>query len=234
MQTLTHVPANVPATQDAVLDTRQRLLEAAGEVFAAHGFHHATIREICKRAGANVAAVNYHFRDKETLYSEVLAWCAKVATERYPLGAGLREDATPRERLRAFIRNYMDRLLAEGRPAWHGRLISREMVDPSKALDQIAELFVKPQYNRLFEIVDAIIGPGAPEPVIRRCAASVVGQCLFYKNCRPLLERILPNQGYGPEDRAAIAEHVYQFALSALEAVKQKQGAGGEEDGGAA
>jgi len=52
-------------------EKRRRLLEAAGEVFAEHGFKGATIQEISQRASANIASVNYHFRDKETLYHEV-------------------------------------------------------------------------------------------------------------------------------------------------------------------
>ena len=48
-------------------NTRQRVLEAAGEVFAERGFRAATVREICQRAKANLAAVNYHFGDKERL-----------------------------------------------------------------------------------------------------------------------------------------------------------------------
>jgi AcrR family transcriptional regulator len=52
--------------------TSKKLLAAASEVFAQKGYRDATISEICERAGANVAAVNYHFGDKETLYKE--AW----------------------------------------------------------------------------------------------------------------------------------------------------------------
>ena len=56
---------------EAVDNTRTRLLKAAAEVFAEHGYENATVRQICTRAGANVALVNYHFGDKLELYTEV-------------------------------------------------------------------------------------------------------------------------------------------------------------------
>ena len=52
--------------------TREKLLEAAGPVFANRGYQAAKIREICEGAGGNVAAINYHFGDKLGLYTEVL------------------------------------------------------------------------------------------------------------------------------------------------------------------
>src|SRR5262249_56597881 len=52
--------------------TRQRLLAAASELFAAQGYHGTTVREIAQRAGVNLAAGNYHFGSKRELYLEVL------------------------------------------------------------------------------------------------------------------------------------------------------------------
>jgi hypothetical protein len=141
-----------------------------------------------------------------------------MAVERHPIGAGAPPDATPAQRLEAFVKGYIERILDTGRPAWHGRLISREMVDPTRAIDHLAEHFVKPQYQRLSAIVRDLLGFDAPEPVVRRCCFSVVGQCVFMKICRPVITRIAPQQGYEPEDRAAMAEHIAQSSLALIAA----------------
>jgi len=64
--------------------TRARLLDAAREVFSEHSFQGATVREICRRAEANVAAVNYHFGNKEGLLAgspELLPACGVAESQ---------------------------------------------------------------------------------------------------------------------------------------------------------
>jgi AcrR family transcriptional regulator len=65
-----------PATSDP---TRDKLLDVAGRIFADRGYRAATIREICVAAGANVAAVNYHFGDKLGLYTEAVQQSMRAA-----------------------------------------------------------------------------------------------------------------------------------------------------------
>lgn len=210
-------------TPDSSPDTRSRLLEAAGEVFAESGFKNATIREISQKAGANIAAVNYHFRDKEGLYRAVFDYAAHCALAKYPIGGGIDASAPAEERLRVFVKTYLSRLLDEGRPAWHGKLMAREMVEPTGALDILAEQFARPQYQRLSGIVRELLGAGATDERVRRCAASIVGQCLFYKNCRPMIDRLMPEQKY---DEAAIGELAAHVAAFSLGAVRQLKGDG--------
>lgn len=196
--------------------TRERLLAAAGEVFAERGFREATVREICKAAGANIAAVNYHFGDKETLYREVIRSAGCAAVEKYAAPDAPSDCTSPEEGLRRFIRDYLDRLLDDGRPAWHGKLIAREMVEPTPVLDELVEAFVRPQYCCLRAIVESLLGPAASADRTRMCVTSVIGQCLFFKNCRPVVERLFPDPLYGAGARASLAAHITEFSLGAI------------------
>jgi AcrR family transcriptional regulator len=49
-------------------DARQELLSAAADVFAARGFHDASIDEVAKRAGYSKGAVYWHFEGKDDLF----------------------------------------------------------------------------------------------------------------------------------------------------------------------
>jgi AcrR family transcriptional regulator len=196
--------------------TRERLLEAAGEVFARRGFRAATIREICRWAGANVAAINYHFGDKSKLYAEVLKHGLTLALRKYPPNLGLPEDAGYEERLKGFIRSFLLRMLDEGRPAWHGQIMAREIADPTDALDTVVEESIRPQIDLLRQIIQGLVGPDFSEARVRLCGASIVGQCMYYRHARPVVTRLYPEINYSQGNIESIAEHVAQFSLAAL------------------
>src|SRR5262249_39493731 len=163
-------------------DTRARLLEAAVEVFAEEGFRKATIHRICKLAGANIAAAHYHFGDKEGLYTAVFEYAERQAAERTPPESA--HGAGPAERLRAVrtcVRAFLSRLLGPGRPAWIARLLARELIDPTPALDGLVRRRMRATHDQLADIVRAILGPGATQEAVRLCTLSVISQCVFYK-----------------------------------------------------
>src|SRR3954465_10694117 len=94
-------------TDSSQTRTKQQLIEAAGQVFAEHGYRAATVREICLRAGANVASIHYHFGDKEKLYLEVLRYAHQRDNETNPGLAKGNRAAAAEEQLEEFVRSLL-------------------------------------------------------------------------------------------------------------------------------
>src|SRR5208337_4028559 len=107
------------------LETHQRLLQAAGRLFAERGFKNTSVRDICEMAGANVAAVNYHLRDKLGLYKEVIGMVAAAMDRTKQEALDVGEGGTPEERLREYIRHMVRRVMGEEKN-WLVDLIARE------------------------------------------------------------------------------------------------------------
>jgi AcrR family transcriptional regulator len=197
-------------------DTRTRLLEAAGEVFAERGFRAATVRDICQHAGANVAAINYHFGDKETLYREVLERTAQETLERYPPDHGLGPDPSAEERLHAFVRSFLLRVLTGDKPAWFMRLLAREMIQPTGALDRLVESVHKPLFLRLRGIVAEIAGAGVDPQTITWSSQAVVAQCLFYRHAQAVIERMGHKVPGTPDEIDRLADQITRFSLAGI------------------
>lgn len=200
--------------------TREALLAAAAEVIAESGFKNARVRDICQRAGANVAAVNYHFGDKEGLYAALIQSAFDQVIARFPLDAGVSATSTPEERFLAFVRGYLQRILAAGAQCRHGRIVMREMVEPTSALDLMVEKVVKPTSLLLDDILSELLGPGFPEASRRQTALSIIGQIVFYAHCRPVLERMNPDFKLDQGDLESLVNHVAQFSLGGIRALK--------------
>jgi AcrR family transcriptional regulator len=202
-------------SEGPIVDTRSRLLEAATDVFAEQGFRNATVHEICRRAKANIAAVNYHFGDKLSLYTEVLRESHRGDVEKFGPEPDL-DNGPPEERLSRFVRSFLQRILNPDRPARHGRLIAREMIEPTGVLAALVRDDVRPRNRRLEAIVREILGRRADDDEIRLTALSIVGQCLFFYHSRPMLELLHPAHRYDHTQIDCLTEHITRFSLAAL------------------
>jgi TetR/AcrR family transcriptional regulator, regulator of cefoperazone and chloramphenicol sensitivity len=197
-------------------ETKRRLLEAAGEVFAEQGYKAATIRDICKRADANIAAVNYHFGDKENLYRETIRYAQICQGDTdFPLEVRP-EGRQPKDvRLRGYIAAFLGRILDHGRPSWHTQLMAREMVDPTHVLDEIVRDKIRPHQALLLSIVRDYLGPDADPDLARHCGSSVLGQILFFHHARPVIQRLMP-ETFDPQRIDGLARHIFDFSHAAL------------------
>ncbi len=197
-------------------ETRRQLLEAAGEVFATAGFRNATVREICRRAGANIAAVNYHFGDKETLYAEVLRYAQQKAFEKFPLLPGVGAMARPAVKLQAFIRSFLLRISDQGSTAWFGKMMLREMIEPTGALDALLKERMRPMADQLRGIVAELLGCPPGDERVQLCSLSVVSQCVFYHHCRRVVAQLFPEQQLDATTVEPLAGHITRFSLAAM------------------
>jgi AcrR family transcriptional regulator len=202
------------------LETRRRLLNVAAELFAELGFNHVTVREICQAAGANVAAVNYHFRDKLGLYKEVVQMAAE-AMHRSKLDViDAAEGLAPEDRLRTYIRMTLQRLLGPEEDTWMEKLIARELMDPTPALDLIVEKGIKPTSQRMGAMVAELLGTPLDDARVWQCFLSIQAQCLFYKSGKPITVRMSPpGFKYTPDVIDGLARHIAEFSLAGIRAI---------------
>jgi AcrR family transcriptional regulator len=203
--------------------TRERLLEVAGPIFADRGYQATTIREICAGAGANVAAINYHFGDKLGLYTEVLQQSVRAA-QVLAVHNAPDQNISPEDMLRALIRARLRSISGKDLPDWHSRLLALELAQPTPALRQLIDKLTRPIYKRLLELIGRIIGLPPNDDSTRLCAISVVGQVLAYVLPGPLLPEIWPELKMTPEQVERIADHIADFSLSYLKGFRSKHG----------
>jgi AcrR family transcriptional regulator len=200
------------------------LIEAAGEEFADKGFDATRIRAICDRAGANVAAVNYHFGDKEQLYVETVLDAHRCSMELGEYDAAVA--AGPAEQLRSFIHHFLTRVLAINHPQdWRHRLMLREMLQPTSASDVLVRESIRPHFEQLQQVMRQFC-PNADERKLNALTFSVIGQCLHYKMARPVTERLIGPDALGALDLEFLTDHITSFCLAALGSIPPLNQAG--------
>jgi len=198
-------------------DTKGRLLEAAGEEFAEKGQTAARVRTICERAGANVAAVNYHFGDKEQLYVHAVLDAHRRGSAAED--ADWDEAGCPSGQLREFIHHFLGQVLALNEPDdWRHRLLLREMLNPTSASDALIRESIRPKFERLTRVLRRFC-PAADDRKLHALCFSVIGQCLHYKMARAVTERLIGAEAAGALDLDYLTDHIASFCLAALGAL---------------
>lgn len=205
--------------------TKERTLKAASLIFGRKGFKDTTIRMIAQTAQVNVAAINYHFQGKEGLYSAVLEHVFHTGFTRFPAIMETGADIDPEQKLRAFIRGMFYRLQSQegwGGMAGQGRLIARELLDPSPAFSSILEKYVKPHKNLLLNIIVDImrINPGIDK--LNSCAISIIGQCIYYALGSAVINKVFADSSTAEVSLDQPAEAVWLFSLGGIARIKEE------------
>jgi AcrR family transcriptional regulator len=205
-------------------DTRLRLVRAAIEVFAEKGFEAATVRDICTRAEANVAAINYHFGDKKSLYRAIFDDVFR--TLRQQRTAFLPRSAPANERLETYVRAFFEELFYCDEGAADGAQLSAmylmEIAHPTDVLDSVVRDHIAADAQELHDIVSTLLGPAAPRATVLNCAASIAGQVLYYYHSQPLIERLHPDLPAPAERLSELTRHVLRFSMGGIQELRPR------------
>jgi AcrR family transcriptional regulator len=203
-------------------ETSRRLLETASEVFSEFGYRNATLREICRRAKTNIASVNYHFRDKETLFAEVVNYMLDNVSVRILPVIDAKTDFSPEERLGIFIRTFLFAILGENSSDHLMKLMFHEMDESNPVTNLVADKILLPVERTLHLIVLEILGENEITPFVEDCAASILGQCGSYAHARGIIHHVTTYKEYDEATIEHLAAHVTRFSLAALRGLKAK------------
>jgi TetR/AcrR family transcriptional regulator, regulator of cefoperazone and chloramphenicol sensitivity len=207
--------------REDTIRTRKNLLNAACEIFAQKGFRDTTIAEISKRAGTNVAAVNYHFSSKETLYVEAWRCAFQESIKAHPPDGGLRDNAPVEERFRAHVKATIERLADKNNKEFW--FVQREFANPTGLLEEVMKQEIHPLQKKTESIAREFLGPSVSEQDVRFCETSIISQCvnpmIVHKKSQDKDKAQTEPQRI--KDINAYAEHVLRFSLAGMKAIRK-------------
>ena len=206
--------------QDAIR-TQKNLLMAASEIFAEKGFRDATIVEISKRAETNVAAVNYHFGNKETLYREAWRQSFRDSIKAHPPDGGVDANAPPEMRLKGQVAALLRRINDKNNREFH--IVNKELANPTGLLEEVMKEEMMPLRRRIMAMMREILGPENPETTVRFCTVSILSQCVIpaFINIveKPLTD--IEDVSLRIDDIEDYARHVVAFSLAGINRVRR-------------
>jgi len=206
----------LPVREDGV-QTRQRLLEIAGQIFAQRGYARTTSKEICKRAGANIAAVNYHFGGKEGLYAAVLEEAHARLVSIDLVTRATQGNAEPGEKLRALLSQVVGEIAKRDQGEWALPVLSHEVLAPTPMMDRMIANQVVPKLKLVAAMIAGMLELPVSDPVVSRCMVNIIGPCGFLLITNPdWQKKVFPSLSIEPQ---TLVEHMVTFALGGLKAV---------------
>jgi TetR/AcrR family transcriptional regulator, regulator of cefoperazone and chloramphenicol sensitivity len=202
--------------------TRDRLLETAGTIFAEKGFDRTTGKEICAKAGANVASINYYFGSIEGLYAAVLDEAQRRFITFEAISTAAAASADPKAKLRAIINLAARRLTAPVSTSWVFRVLAREIAAPSSYYAEYKEREILPRALLMKTIVASLVDLPPEHPAVARASLSIIAPFVMLSIAdRNILRSAFPSLSLGEDGARDLADHLYHYAVAGLAAVRK-------------
>lgn len=213
------------------MDTQENVLLSACEVFSLHGYHSATTAEICSKAGANIAAINYYYRGKKNIYMAV--WEKLSLDDKAQRASEIPARGSVRERLFALLRYNVMAVLTTGSANWFTKIVHRELSSPSPMHGELFNHYLEPMQNQFLAVIRDFLGEQADENNVRLCSLCVHGPIYDLLSFRIKWDESQAEKGtqyplFGArsvfiEDPEALIQHIQHYTLGGLDAVRNNQ-----------
>lgn len=197
--------------------TKIRILDVAARLFAQHGYANTASKLICEEAGADLAAINYHFGSREALYKAVLIEGHKQLVSFEALSQLAQSEEPALIKLDRFIDAIVTRVLDE--QSWQSKVCAREILAPTVHFTSLVQEEVMPKFRLLEALISEITGFPIGDPALARCTISIIAPCLMLA----VIDRQQPSplQAVLQHDANALKAHFKLFARSGLAAIAQ-------------
>ena len=228
---------SIEAQSDSGNDqARERLLDAAEKLFAENGFDGTSVRSITQLAKCNIAAVNYHFGNKEKLYYEVVIRCLRMLRELRirrinELMAQGAENVTLERLLDVFAKAFLEPLIDESRGPAIMQIMHREMLAPHMPKTLFLEETFLPVTNALKKALMAVC-PYLSQPnailVIHLIIAQLIhvvqmmhlfgddAIAVLGDDAKAVLGDTATDEGYPSAEINKAVEHIVRFSSAAI------------------
>ena len=206
-------------------ESRAAILKAAAHEFAEHGVDGARTDTIAREAQVNKALLYYYFKDKQTLYGEVIDGAFSGLKD--TVFRVLDSNAPPCEKILAYVGAYFDFIASN---QLYPRLMQREMMRAREGQSQYIEKIIKNHIQPIFTRLSELLRQGIAEGEFREVkpehfVPSMVAMIVFYFSSAPVMQKIV---GFNPLAPNRIAERraaVIDIVSAALFRPKSTQGA---------
>ena len=196
--------------------TRLHILDTAGRVFAERGYANTTSKDICVRAGTNMASVNYHFGGRDALYEAVLLEAHRQLLDLDQMAAIAGAAGDPRAKLRSIVGGIIRHVGGPAGP-WGLRVLTRELLAPTPFAPAMIKKAIAPKAKLMLGIIGEILGVPPTHPAAQRSLAFIMTQCMGLLLAPKDLEGSLPFSFH--KDPDALADDLLRFALAGLDAL---------------
>lgn len=205
-------------------DTRRRILQAALSAFGHNDYDSVGIRRIVEAAGANIAAISYHFGGKKGLYLATAAYLAENLQagmqqhlERIAAATAGGDPAQCRRMLSDLVSRFAENLLTGALSDDAPGFIFREQNHPTDAFDILYEKLFRPMHETMAGLVACARSLPCDAEETRLVAHALLGPAIAFRAARTTMLRHLSRPVYTASDVVRIKDLLAVLTASALD-----------------